>query len=72
MKEYQKMFGIYENTHNKVEEVASNTVGRSFIAKIKFCFQLNEEFIMKYSDADQKTNWNTNIANMNFLSHIKR
>ena len=56
MKEYQKMFGIYENTHNKVEEVASNTVGRSFIAKIKFCFQLNEEFIMKYSDADQKTN----------------
>ena len=54
MKEYLKMFGIYENTHYKVEEA---TVGRGYPypAAIKFCFQWNEEFIMKYSDPDQKT-----------------
>ena len=49
MKGYLKMFGIYENTHYKVEEA---TVGRGPNSAIKFCFQWNEEFIMKYSDPD--------------------
>ena len=49
IKEYLKMFGIYEDNHYKVEEAPTDW------GSIKFCFQWNEEFIMKYSDPDQKT-----------------
>ena len=55
MKGYLKMFGIYENTHYKVEEVTDIRVGRGFIAKVEFCFQWKKEFKMKYADPDQKT-----------------
>ena len=49
IKEYLKMFGIYEDKHYKVEEATIDW------SSIKFCFRWNEEFIMKYSDPDQKT-----------------
>ena len=34
--------------------------GKGSNATLKFCFQWNKEFIMKYSDPDQKIKWNTN------------
>ena len=46
IKEYLKMFGIYENAHYKVEK--ATTFGKG----LTYNLQWNEEFIMKYADTD--------------------
>ena len=45
IKEYLKMFGIYENAHYKVEEGTGLK---------RFCLHWNKEFIMKYYDPDNQ------------------
>ena len=52
IKGYLRRFGIYENSHYKVEEKPEFNRYNGFLSKCRF--QWNKEFTMKYVEPDQK------------------